>query len=252
MTKGPSGQKEVRAVSITDDQFITAMHKAVAIRGKEYRFQRSTPGFYDGVAPMYQTPKGEGACMIGFALLLIDKRACPPYGMVASAPSILRPLGLSTNVYEAASIAQIAQDAGHMWGDCLAMFEHARLHSNLHHYDYEAVAQAVLGMGMFSEAQKSHATQVAAKMQTVQKMIDDMVLSTEQVQESLTAMNAGFLGLSTVVNSGAIATGGIIAKGPVVAKAKNKVNITFLGEPHPVEFVEYFQPVKSLVTTTGS
>jgi hypothetical protein len=134
----------MRAVKITDQQFIDAVHKAVELRGADYKWSRYTPGaLTPSGGPAYQTPDGEGSCLIGFALMQIRKSACPPNGLDATASIVLRPLGLSPRVASAARVAQIAQDQGTRWGDVLWMFNWALQAEHLGFgYDHALYTQA--------------------------------------------------------------------------------------------------------------
>lgn len=104
--------------------FVDAMREVVAERGEGYRFPRTTqaPEFYvRGTIPAYVTQGGEGACLIGAALL---KTGAMIYRHnTDNAFNVLLMQGYPDAVAFAARAAQVHQDRRGTWGEALAVFE---------------------------------------------------------------------------------------------------------------------------------
>jgi hypothetical protein len=110
---------------ISDEAFTEAMERAVAKRGAEWRYPSILENreYHPFGAPIYSTPQGEAACLIGAAM----KEAglpLPHWSNAASATGVLGGL-VSPLVAKAARIAQRHQDANKPWGECLALFHTA-------------------------------------------------------------------------------------------------------------------------------
>ena len=112
---------------ISDDQFLAAMVEAVALKGSQYRYPRTSFDFADpwrqaGQTPLYRNREtGEPSCLIGVALSIIDQGLCPGSEVVKSAASVMQGLA-SPRVIYAAQMAQAAQDQSTPWMTALAIY----------------------------------------------------------------------------------------------------------------------------------
>jgi len=119
---------------VTDEMFIDAMHKAVALRGEDYIYPREHDN--NSVRLGYRSLSGacmyrnrltdEPSCLIGLALSLIDPALCPDASLVGGASGVIqmnpRTASISDRVAFAADYAQMAQDNGATWGHALERF----------------------------------------------------------------------------------------------------------------------------------
>ena len=113
---------------ITEEQFTTAMERAVEKRGAEWRYPTTTnapPGFYIawGECPTYSDYLGNPTCLIGAALHELQV-TLPRPDTSPSAMSLLMPM-MDAKVALAARCAQVHQDRRNPWGKCLAVYRAA-------------------------------------------------------------------------------------------------------------------------------
>ena len=115
---------------ITEEQFTTAMERAVEKRGAEWRYpavEQAPPGFYIGAAynsaPTYSDGEGNPTCLIGAAMRELGM-SVPGLEYSPSALALL--MGTMTmKVAMAARCAQVHQDLHNPWGQCLAVYRAA-------------------------------------------------------------------------------------------------------------------------------
>jgi hypothetical protein len=148
---------------ITEEQFTTAMERAVEKRGAEWRYppvEQAPPGFYIGQAynsaPTYSDGEGNPTCLIGAAMRELGMSVpVPEYS-----PSALALLmgKMTMKVAMAARCAQVHQDLHNPWGQCLAVYRaalevlesrtfseyeaHTAYHLALRHMKGESVSKA--------------------------------------------------------------------------------------------------------------
>lgn len=117
------------STTYTDEQFIAAIRKAVEIRGEDYVYpsKEEHPEYYIGIGASpscrYQLDDGTPACIVGLALHQIDPGLVPEPGSTTLAGGVLRQIGFSRKVSEAATTAQLMQDDDASWGSALEAFE---------------------------------------------------------------------------------------------------------------------------------
>lgn len=205
---------------MNDEQFIRAMHAAVEEQGRSHCFKYTGPNTYGGSA-VYQTPSGEGACLIGYALLLADKRACPAYGVIATARGVLTPLGISNAVVEAASAAQFLQDIGTAWGKALDVFDW--IIQNWDAAKRHAGRPDVLAREANMALMKERTERATAQFEALKKECDSLTASLTALLAEKPAVKSGF------------ASGGVITGKPI--------NITvYAGDPIPFVFGHFTMP----------
>lgn len=111
--------------------FTDAMQKVVSKRGSDYRYPSNETDldgqWHNGNLAVYRTKDDkQGACIIGTALLrILGPDEAPDYYNSDGAAVVMEALGWDERTALAAACAQIHQDWGFTWGDCLIVYVEA-------------------------------------------------------------------------------------------------------------------------------
>lgn len=110
---------------MNDSDFTAAMERAVAKRGKDWRYPRDDDSdqFYRDGVPTYSTPEGAPTCLVGAAMYEAGMTV-PKYYQGGSAVGVLINQ-VTTAVMLAARAAQIHQDRRKPWGEALEVYHTA-------------------------------------------------------------------------------------------------------------------------------
>jgi hypothetical protein len=103
--------------TVTRENFTAAMEQAVKDRGEDFVYPDEWNGA--GGTCRYQLEDGTPACIVGYALHLIDPALVPGPENYSSADALLVNLGAPVDVANAARTAQFAQDFNQTWGEAL-------------------------------------------------------------------------------------------------------------------------------------
>jgi hypothetical protein len=112
-------------------EFTHALQEVVKERGTDFRYptNESDPEgqWHDGNLAVYRTRDGsQGACIIGTALFyVLGPDEAPGFKENAGAYVLMGRLGWDDETATAAACAQIHQDWGFTWGDCLIVYVEA-------------------------------------------------------------------------------------------------------------------------------
>jgi len=110
--------------TITREQFIEAMHKAVAERGEDFVYPDE---WRESASCLYyiESPMGvrEGACIVGKAIEIATGGEVYTGYNAAAYEVLSEEYDLAGDVGDAAFVAQRVQDTGGTWGEALAAFE---------------------------------------------------------------------------------------------------------------------------------
>lgn len=123
----------------TPQQFIDALHAAVAERGGDFVYPQDDPDWVVAETCQYQTRDGQPACIIGAALWKIDPALVPEYGNTNGVWTVLPNVLVGGDfdldedtreltkeerlLVSAASSAQTAQDTGKPWSVAMQEFD---------------------------------------------------------------------------------------------------------------------------------
>ena len=110
----------------TEEQFTTAMERAVDKRGRDWKYpspETAPPGYYVSPfsCPTYSDHEGNGTCLVGAAMQVLGMHLPGPTHS-PSAYTILHGY-LPSRAIMAARCAQVHQDQRHTWGESLEVYK---------------------------------------------------------------------------------------------------------------------------------
>jgi len=192
---------------ITEAQFTDAMERAVALRGKSWRYPTALDapsGFYAGYTPTYSDENGNPTCLIGVFMDLLGMQV--PRGEESPGCIAILMGPMSMRVALAARCAQVHQDNHRPWGEALSVYRAAlaiqdkRTYSPFEAMDLYRLACQTAGTDAMSR--------VTSAMQTM-KELDAAFAKMTAATESITFDGFATAGVITSASFGPITVNAI-------------------------------------------